>query len=98
MAKTAGSFKPGERPTGRQAGTKNRVSINLRESFLSVYEEMQENPDFSLKEWAQENLTEFYKLISKLLPQEYTGSLYSVFEVNLKHETETDGDEENDFG
>jgi hypothetical protein len=99
MAKEDGYFKKGERRTGRQAGTGNKVSTSLRDSFLAVYEELQEDEDFCLRSWAMDNLTEFYKLIAKLLPQEYTGEFYTVIKVDVKDENPTNADaSENDFG
>lgn len=79
---------------GRQPGTKNKISASLRDAFLQVFEEMQEDEDFCLKSWAQENLTEFYKIISKLLPQDFTGDFYTVIEVKMKDDDVEDGDDE----
>lgn len=96
MGRVSTTFKPGQRPpnAGRQAGTKNKISASLRDTFLQVFEEMQDDEDFCLKSWAQENPTEFYKIISKLLPQEYTGDFYTVIEVKMKDDDEESDQEE----
>lgn len=95
MARVSTTFKPGQRPesAGRKAGTKNKISASLRDTFLQVFEEMQEDEDFCLKSWAQDNPTEFYKIISKLLPQEYTGDFYTVIEVKMKDDDDIDQEE-----
>ncbi len=99
MARSSGTFKKGHKGVGRAPGTGNKLSLGLRETFLHVFEEMQEDEDFCLKSWAQENLTEFYKIISKLLPQEYTGDFYTVIEVKMKNQNPDDANQtEDDFG
>lgn len=103
-------MQKGERPYGRGPGVKNKIGASLKEHFLMVFQELQEDEDYSLKAWAQDNLTDFYKLIAKLLPTEFTGDFYTVIEVSLTDDEEEentedidhklleDGDEENDFG
>ncbi len=41
--------------------------------FAEVFNELQSEPKVSLKEWAKENPTDFYKLASKLIPVQIGG-------------------------
>lgn len=53
---------------GRKAGTPNKVTKALQESFEQVFNQLQNSNTASLHAWAQQNPTEFYKLASKLIP------------------------------
>lgn len=69
MGKPKGSDKTG----GRAEGTPNVVSGTVKQKFLDVFLDLQVSPQHSLRAWAMEdpkNLTEFYKLSSKLIPTE----------------------------
>lgn len=60
--------KPRLPNAGRKAGTPNKVTATVRETFLKVFGELQSDPKANLLVWAQGNPTEFYKLSSKLIP------------------------------
>lgn len=63
-------FKPGQsgNPIGKPKGTRNKISKNIKQVFLSVFEEM--SGQQALLEWAQENRDAFFSMIAKLLPKD----------------------------
>ena len=69
-------FKPGERPVGRQKGTPNKATASIKAAFKEAFEEL--GGAQALARWARENETEFYRLASKLIPTELTGSVAVV--------------------
>lgn len=92
MGREHTQFKPGN-DAGRKPGARNRVGAGLRDTFVAVFEELQEDEECNLAQWARENPTEFYRLVSRLLPQEYTGDFYTVIEVKLKDDEQDSLDE-----
>jgi hypothetical protein len=58
----------GRKTGGRVAGTPNALSSQVKLNFLRAFEGL--GGATKLQEWAQENLTEFYKLYARLLPTE----------------------------
>lgn len=81
MGKTSGSFKKGE--GGRPAGAKNIVNRTVKETVLEVFNKLQSGP-MALEKWAAVEPTEFYKIASKLIPTELTGSVKQTFVVTRK--------------
>lgn len=71
MGKEATQFKEGNK--GKPKGATNKATRMVKEVFAEVFNELQEDPEASLGEWAKKNTTEFYKLASKLLPIQVTG-------------------------
>lgn len=67
MAKRKGTPKTG----GRTKGTKNKFTGAVKEAFRAVFDEIGHTKH--LKAWALKNPTDFYKILSKLIPQEITG-------------------------
>lgn len=61
-----GKFKPGE--GGRKPGALNKTTKQVKEVFAEAFAEMQQDPKTSLVGWGKQNLAEFYKLTSKLIP------------------------------
>lgn len=55
------------RSKGRPKGSKNQFT-NLKEAFINVFEDI--GGEETLSRWAKENLTEYYKIISKFIPKE----------------------------
>jgi uncharacterized MAPEG superfamily protein len=51
---------------GRTVGTPNKVTGAVKENFLAVFTRL--GGTAAMAEWAQENLTEFYKLYARLIP------------------------------
>lgn len=63
-----GGSSPGERRGGRQKGTPNKASANVKEAIQSAFDGIGGVRAFT--EWARLNPTDFYKLYAKMLPQE----------------------------
>ena len=55
---------------GRKAGTPNKTTASMREAWREAFDELGGVP--SLVSWGRENPTEFYKLVTKLIPQDVT--------------------------
>jgi len=53
----------------------NKVTRTVKEHVLDTFLELQADPDFNMLAWAKANLTEFYKVASKLIPTELTGDV-----------------------
>lgn len=89
MAKTDGQFKAGN--SGKPKGAVNKVTRTVKETVLSVFNELQESPKHSLKAFAEENPKEFYTIASKLIPTEITGGLkLSGFKITYGKRSATD--------
>jgi len=58
----------GKKTGGRKPGSINYMSAQVKVNFLRAFEGI--GGAGKLQEWAQENLTEFYKLYARLLPTE----------------------------
>lgn len=56
---------------GRQKGTPNKSTAQVKEAMLKAYQSIGGDQSFAV--WARENPTEFYRLWSKMLPQEISG-------------------------
>lgn len=80
MPKPKGSVKTG----GRVAGTQNKLSITVKQSVLDTYVKLQGSDKHSLEKWAEKNLTEFYKIASKLIPTEVTATVTKKIQVGIK--------------
>lgn len=79
-------FKKGERTTGRQPGTPNKITRTVRETVLAAFQELQEDPKTKITEWAKREPTEFYKIASKLIPTEVTGKIKNIIVVKSDEE------------
>jgi len=60
----------GSKTGGRQKGTPNKISAQVRENVVHVFEQL--GGVKKMADWALDNLTEFYKLYGRLLPTEAT--------------------------
>lgn len=58
----------GQKTGGRTAGTPNKITRTVRESFERAFELLQSDDKAKLETWAKANQTEFYKLAAKLIP------------------------------
>lgn len=68
------AFQKGhEKFGGRQAGSENKLTRTIKESFGEAFELLGGAQE--LFEWAKTNKTDFYKLASKLIPTEISGAI-----------------------
>lgn len=65
----------GKKIGGRQKGTPNKLTATVKEAFQAAFDELQQDPATKLSAWGKENPTDFYKVASKLIPTEVSGSL-----------------------
>ena len=63
---TKGQQKTG----GRLKGTPNKTTKIVREVFVDTFHALQQDPKANLHTWGLDNPTEFYKLTSKLIPEQ----------------------------
>lgn len=70
-------------PAGRKKGVPNKVTQTMRETYLKVFEDLQNHEIANLATQAQMDPKFFYSLSSKLLPTEIKGSL--DVEITHKH-------------
>jgi len=57
---------------GRPKGSPNKVTASIKEAFKIAFDEMG-GPE-ALIAWGRDNQTDFYKLVTKLIPTELTGA------------------------
>lgn len=48
----------------------NKETITARQAVVKTWEVLQQSKDGNMTEWAKKNLTEFYKIYSKLISTE----------------------------
>ncbi len=62
---------------GRKKGVQNRLTRSVKQAFEEVFRDLQadDQSPAHLLNWAKENTTDFYKLASKLIPEEITGNV-----------------------
>jgi hypothetical protein len=68
-------------PSGRPVGSENKTSIAAKQAFQLAFDKLGGHE--ALATWAAENPTDFYKLFSKLIPQDTNVNL-STHEEALK--------------
>ena len=79
--------------SGKPKGALNKTTRTVKETFASVFNEREENPELSLFEWSKTNPTEFYKLASKLIPTEVNANIdgkITTFNVGFKKPNDTE--------
>lgn len=70
---------------GRKAGTPNKFTRSVKEAFLSVYDDLQEETGKEhghLFSWAKDNPTDFYRICSKMIPQQVNADINHVITAN----------------
>lgn len=71
--------------SGRQPGSVNKTTSSIKAAFIAAFDNLGGIP--ALVEWGKENPTDFYKLVSRLIPVE----VQAKSDVMLTHSiTETD--------
>lgn len=66
MARPKGMPKTG----GRRKGTPNRITASMRDIWRQAFEEL--GGVASLVAWGRENPTDFYRAVTKMIPQDVT--------------------------
>lgn len=61
----------------------NKITRTVKETVLDVFNRLQLHETANLEAWGEQNPTEFYKIASKLIPTEITGTVKETIEVNL---------------
>lgn len=85
MPREDGQFKKGE-AKGRPKGAVNHLTRTVRETVLNVFNKLQDDKEANLESWAKNEPTEFYKIASKLIPTEITGTVKNVITVKITDE------------
>lgn len=85
MAREDGQFKKG-RARGRPKGAVNKLTRTVRDTVLSVFNELQDDPRANLKTFAKKYPRDFYAIASKLIPTEITGQVTKVIKVKVTDE------------
>lgn len=81
----------GHKTGGRQKGTPNKFTSNVKDAFSEAFEML--GGAQALYKWAQRNQTDFYKLASKLIPADLNVGIVEtpearVYPMGLPNETE----------
>ena len=66
---------------GKPKGATNKLTKSVKEAFESAFNELQDDKEAKLSNWAKENPTEFYKLAAKLIPTSVNADLTSKGEA-----------------
>lgn len=66
---------------GRPKGTPNKLTKTVKEAFEIAFQDLQNEPGAKLSDWAKGNPTDFYRIASKLIPNE----LNATIKGNLAH-------------
>ncbi len=60
-------------PGGSRKGCPNKATASIKAAFEEAFNYLQQSDVASLRVWATQNPTEFYKLASKLIPLHVQG-------------------------
>lgn len=78
-------FQKGHQKTGgRQKGSENLITKTVKETVLSVFNDIQSDPKNNLLAFAQKYPRDFYQIAARLIPTEITGELKQRFVVSVK--------------
>lgn len=67
-------FKNGNKEgKGRPPGSENRVTKQFKDLLTETIQALEEKKDHGLMSWAEDHPTDFYRICSKLVPQEMVG-------------------------
>jgi hypothetical protein len=78
-----GGRKPGVRYGGRAKGTKNKLSRDIKETFIKAFHDLQLIKGVNLTDWAKANPELFYPLAARLIPKELAGDPDNPIRVDL---------------
>lgn len=74
-----GRFKPGN--PGRPAGTPNHLTKTVKETVLSVFNEIQDDPKVKLSQFARDYPRDFYAIAAKLIPTDIKADVSVAVQV-----------------
>ncbi len=78
-------FKKGKQKTGgRQSGQQNHLTKTVKESVLSVFNEIQSDPKLNLSAFARRYPREFYTIAARLIPAEMNQQVTGDITINVK--------------
>lgn len=68
-------FQPGQsgNPNGKKPGTQSKTTVAAKQAFQLAFEGL--GGVTALQAWAADNQTEFFKLFSKLIPQDVNATI-----------------------
>jgi len=58
---------------GRKKDTPNRFTKQFKDLLTETYQALEEKKGHGLQTWAEKHPTDFYRICSKLVPQQITG-------------------------
>lgn len=76
MGKEVTQFKPGNK--GKPKGAQNHLTKTVKETVLSVFNDLQADPKANLKAFAKKYPRDFYQIAAKLIPTEINAKLNKV--------------------
>ncbi len=69
-------FKKGKPKTGgRPPGGQNKFTATVKETVLAVFNEIQQDPEVCLSQFAKDYPKDFYAIAAKLIPTELTAKV-----------------------
>lgn len=63
----------GKKFGGRKKGTPNKFNKQFKDLLTETIHALEQKKDHGLMEWAEKHPTDFYRICSKLVPQEMVG-------------------------
>lgn len=76
MPKSDTYFKKGNK--GKEPGTQNNLTKTVKETVLSVFNDIQADPKVNLKTFAKNYPRDFYQIAARLIPTEIHARLTKV--------------------
>lgn len=77
-------FKAGN--PGKPKGATNHLTRTVKETVLSVFQELQGDPKHNLAAFARKYPRDFHNIAARLIPTELTGSVKTVITVTDQDE------------
>ncbi|KKN74637.1 hypothetical protein LCGC14_0388390 [marine sediment metagenome] len=75
--------KNGNKTGGRQSGSKNKVGKAFKDLLTETYQALEDDPKHGLKKFAEEHPSDFYRICSKLVPQEMAAELTGELTIRV---------------
>lgn len=79
------AFEKGhEKRGGRAKGVQNKLTATVKETVLTVFNELQNDPKVNLLAWAKKDPKMFYLIASKLIPTELSAKVEETVFVEIR--------------